>query len=118
MFHSRGSWSPLKDKRDRDRKRWHFSYWYTFDSNSDIRAQRLFFWDDKHENCGVVLFRGEKSQPYSHIENLVTKLVAQPSLRQEYLRELRFPLERHYAEYGSFPEEQLSQAAIFSDRQN
>lgn len=115
MFHSRGSWHPLADKRDRDGKRWHFSYWYTFAFMSDVRAQRLFFWDDRHEECGVVILQREKSQPYSTAENLVTKVVAQPVLRKHYRRELRFPLERHYAEYGCFPEEtQPSEASVGS----
>ena len=106
MFHTRGSWTPLSDKRDRDGKRWHFSYWYTFNSNSDVRAQRLFFWGDQHDECGVVIMQGNKSQPYTAIKNLVMKLVSEPSLRNRYRRALRFPLERHYAEFGSFPEEQ------------
>jgi hypothetical protein len=105
LFHSKGSWSPLKAKRDKSGRRWNFSYWYTFKFWSDIDAQRLFFWDDDHKECGVALFSGGWTRPYPQIEHLVEKLVSDPELRKQYRRELRFPLERYYAEYGSFPEE-------------
>jgi hypothetical protein len=105
LFHSKGSWSPLKEKRDRSGKRWNFSYWYTFRFSSDINAQRLFFWDDGHEECGVILFLQDATRPFSQIQSLVDKLVADPKLREQHRRELRFPLERYYAEFGSFPEE-------------
>jgi hypothetical protein len=36
---------------------------------------------------------------------VIEKLVADPDLRAKHQRELRFPLERHYEEYGAFPEE-------------
>jgi len=106
MFHSKGSWRPLAAKRDQKGRRWNFSYWYTFEFSSDVRAQRLFFWDDSHKESGVVLLLGEgATKPYSYIRNLVDKLVSDPNLRNRYLRDLRFPLERYYAEFGSFPEE-------------
>jgi hypothetical protein len=105
LFHSKGSWSPLKAKRDNSGKRWNFSYWYTFRFSSDIDAQRLFFWDDDHKECGVVFFSEGSIRPYPQIEHLVEKLVSVPNLRTQYRRELRFPLERYYPEYGSFPEE-------------
>ena len=107
MQHSNGYWSPLKEKRDKDGKRWSFSYWVTVPSRSSVRAQRLFFWDDKHDEVGVVLLVGQAMQPYPYIHNLVEKLVSDPALRGKYSRELRFPLERHYAEFGAFPEEVL-----------
>jgi hypothetical protein len=105
MQHSNGYWSPLKAKRDKDGKRWSFSYWVTIPSISSIRAQRLFFWDDKHHESGVVLLVGQATQPYPYIRNLIEKLVSDSVLRDQYRRELRFPLERHYAEFGAFPEE-------------
>jgi hypothetical protein len=105
LFHSKGSWSPLKAKRDKSGKRWNFSYWYTFKFSSDIDAQRLFFWDDDLKECEVAFFSGGSVRPYPQIEHLVEKLVSDPKLRAQYRRELRFPLERYYAEYGSFPEE-------------
>ena len=105
MLHSKGSWTHLSERRDKTGKRWNFSYWHTFRFQSDIDAQRLFFWDDQHKECGVLIFLEESSRPYGQIENLADKLVADPALRAKYLRELRFPLERYYAEFGGFPEE-------------
>jgi hypothetical protein len=104
MFHGHGNWTSLKEKRDRHSKRWNFSYWYTFPW-SPVQAQRVFFWDDAHEEIGVVLLSGSATRSYKSIENLVGMLVRDPELRVQYRRELRFPLERHYAELGSFPEE-------------
>jgi hypothetical protein len=103
MLHSRIRWEPLAAKQDRRGKRWNFSYWHTV--LSPIKAQRLFFWDDEFKECGVILFHGGSTRPYSQIRNLVDKLVADQRLRTQHRRELRFPLERHYAEFGAFPEE-------------
>ncbi|WP_297462678.1 hypothetical protein [Ferrovum sp.] len=105
MLHSTGSWSALKEKRDKNGKRWNFSYWHTFSFVTDNRAQRLFFWDDDHKESGVVLLLGDQSQPYASIRNLVDRLVSSPELRKQHSRELRFPLERYYREFGSFPDE-------------
>lgn len=105
MLPRTGRWTPLQARRDKSGKRWNFSYWYTGSSLGHSKAQRLFFWDDRHKDAGFVLLAGERSQPYSSIRNLVDKLVAHPEVRERYRRELRFPLERHYAEFGSFPEE-------------
>ena len=105
MFHSKGVWTPLSEKRDRTGKRWNFSYWYTFRSSSETDSQRLFFWTDDHKECGVILFLEGHTRPYAQIKGLVDKLVSEPELRRQYQRELRFPLERYYAEFGSFPEE-------------
>jgi hypothetical protein len=105
MLHSRGNWQPLATKQDRRGKRWNFSYWNTFSFLSTVKAQRLFFWDDEFEECGVILFHGGSTRPYPQIQNLADKLVADQRLRAQHRRELRFPLERYYAEFGSFPEE-------------
>jgi hypothetical protein len=37
------------------------------------------------------------------------KLVADHELRRKYQRNIDFPLERHYPEYGAFPEERPSE---------
>jgi len=36
---------------------------------------------------------------------MIPKLVADSTLRKQYQRELRFPLEHHYLEFGAFAEE-------------
>lgn len=44
----------------------------------------------------------------SALHSLIEKLAADRGFRASHVRELRFPLERHYSEYGIFPEETLS----------
>ena len=66
-------------------------------------VERVFFWDDEQELCGVVLIC--PAIHVSRLRSLIQKLVADPSLRAKHKRALRFPLERHYSEYGAFPEE-------------
>lgn len=73
-------------------------------------AQRLFFWDDKKLSCGVVLFPPGREVHFSRLKQIVAKLVANPELRAEYERDLRFPLERHYSNYPVFPEEADSES--------
>jgi len=84
-------------------KRWNFRVWH--DVASGGHAERIFFWDDRKEFCGVVVLPVGKAVHISKIKALIRKLVADPSLRTKFRREIQFPLERHYAEYGVFPEE-------------
>jgi hypothetical protein len=52
-----------------------------------------------------VVFPAGKAVHRSRLRALVRKLVSDPDLRNQYRRELHFPLERHYSDYGVFPEE-------------
>ena len=105
MFRKNGYLSTLLAVRqDNKGRRWHFSYWMTGPSSSE-RAQRLFFWDDARLETGVNIFIGPLTRPFRQIEKLVEKLVREPELRRAYRRELRFPLDRYYGDFGSFPEE-------------
>ena len=82
-------------------KRWHFRVWSGFKGGRLV--ERIFFWDDARECTGVVMI-----SPGEHIRRIrarIEKLVADPDIRELYKRDLKFPLERHYAEYGAFPEE-------------
>jgi hypothetical protein len=45
------------------------------------------------------------------------KLVADPELREQYRRDLSFPLERYYSEYGAFPEEKLHNGNTAAQRE-
>jgi hypothetical protein len=99
-------WTDEKSRKDKSGKRWNFCYWYagTFADKSS-KGQRLFFWDDSKEVCGVVLFLPGATVPYSRIRDVIGKLVAHEPVRKQHQRELSFPLEQHYSEYGVFPEE-------------
>jgi hypothetical protein len=99
-------WSPEKTRKDKSGKRWNFCYWYAGPfAEKYSRGQRLFFWDDSREVCGVVLFLPGKTVRYSQVKDFIGKLVANESVRKQYQRELLFPLEVHYSLFGAFPEE-------------
>ncbi|MGA7830146.1 MAG: hypothetical protein WCA21_04220 [Terracidiphilus sp.] len=101
-----GIWSNEKSRRDKSGQRWNFSYWYAgAPADKSRRSARLFYWDDNKEVCGVVLFPPEAVKRYSRICEVIDKLVAHQSVRNQYRRNLSFPLEKHYSAYGIFPEE-------------
>jgi hypothetical protein len=83
-----------KPRRDKSGKRWNFRVWHGFSEGQHM--ERVFFWDDTREVCGVVLI-----SPGIHVRrlhDLIQKLVADPALRAKHQTELRFPLERYYSE--------------------
>ena len=94
-------WYEQKPRRDKNGKRWNFVIW------SDLHgwAERLFFWDDEQEFCGVILFPPGRDVYFKRLKQLMEKLVADSALRKQHRRDLQFPLERYYSEYGAFPEE-------------
>jgi hypothetical protein len=94
-------WPNEKQRQDTTGKCWNFHYQYF----GKEFGQRLFFWDEEFAECGVLLFTAGKMKPYSAIQNLIDKLVADSALRKKYARELRHPYKRYYAEFGAFPEE-------------
>jgi hypothetical protein len=99
-------WLDQTSRRDKNGKRWNFSVWYDVWTDGKLWiAERLFFWDDDKTFCGVVLFPPGSSVHFSRLKQLAEKLVVDPALRKQHRRELQFPLERHYSEYGAFPEE-------------
>jgi hypothetical protein len=95
-----------KPRKDKDGKTWNFSYWYNGASDPGLKVQRLFFWDDDHNECGVIVFTRGKTVPYTRVRNLISELVAKSTVRQKYQKDLAFPLERHYWDYTSFSEYQ------------
>lgn len=65
----------------------------------------MFFWDDNKEHCGAVIFAAGRGTSIPRLKQLIDKLLADPALRDKHRKQLRFPLERHYSDYGAFPEE-------------
>jgi hypothetical protein len=90
-----------KPRRDKTGKRWNFRVWH--EVNASGHHERVFFWDDKQEYCGIVLI--SPGIHVSKLHRLIDRLVADPALRAKHRRELGFPLDRHYSEFGAFPEE-------------
>jgi hypothetical protein len=100
-------WQDEQRRKDSNGKRWHFRIWVdVWTEDKPIMAERVFFWDDSKSHCGVVLFAPGSDVHFSRLKQLIGKLVADAALREQYRRDLRFPLERNYSDYGAFPEEQ------------
>jgi|SRR5450631_4906796 hypothetical protein len=95
-----------RPRRDKSGKEWNFRVWHeVWTETKVLSAQRIFFWDDKKSVSGIVLLPPGSTMHVSRLHRLIDKLVSDPRLRAKYQRDLRFPLERHYSEYGAFPEE-------------
>jgi hypothetical protein len=91
-----------KPRKDKTGKRWNFRVWHDVCPQVG-HVERVFFWDDKREFCGVVIV--SPGIHVSRLHALIQNLLADPALRKKHQRKLCFPLERHYSEYGAFPEE-------------
>lgn len=99
-------WSDERHFQDRSGERWNFRYWYSgWSRDHTKKAQRLFFWNDSKNICGVIVLLPGRTQPYSRLLSLMKELTAKAELRERYRRQLRFPLERYYSEFGSLEEE-------------
>ena len=94
-------------RRDESGKRWHCRVWHEIvHVNGNVHhAARVFFWDDEEQFTGVRIFRPGDNTHVTALRDFIRKLMADSQLRVKYRRDLRFPLERHYSEYGAFPEE-------------
>lgn len=89
--------------RDKHGTKWNFRVWQEAINGKDV--VRVFFWNEERDRCGVVWIPPGGRTDVSALHILIQKLVADPELRAKHRRELRFPLERYYSEYGAFPEE-------------
>jgi hypothetical protein len=101
-----GLWNEEKPRQGKNGERWSFTYWHSvWTADRTKSAQRLFFWNQNKSECGVVILPPGKTMHYARIRSLIEKLVADQELRKKYERDIKFPPERHYPEYGAFPEE-------------
>ena len=94
-------------RRDRSGKQWNIRVWHdVVNTNGGPRhVARVFFWDDTREGTGVRLFGPDSRTHVSVLRAFIEKLVADPKTRSKYRRELNFPLENNYSQYGAFAEE-------------
>lgn len=91
---------------DKSGKKWNFRVWHdVFTIRRTVSVARIFFWDEKRDSTGVVLRGPDVNQHVHDLQDLIRKLVANREFRVAHEREIRFPLERHYSDYGAFPEE-------------
>lgn len=78
----------------RDGSVWHFRVWHG--SEEGGYRQRVFFWDDEKRTCGCAEFTADQTLHVSKIKQRMQKIITDPGYRSQYLRELRFPVEKHY----------------------
>jgi hypothetical protein len=90
-------------RSDKSGTKWHFRVWH--DVVASRHVARVFFWEEKRRISGVVLLSGDSRSDVRYLHGLIQKRVADPKLRAKHQRQIDFPLERHYQEYGTFPEE-------------
>jgi hypothetical protein len=100
-------WQDQERRRDHSGSSWNFRIWggFLWIEDKPAMGHRLFFWSDNKSTCGVILFLPGSDRRFRHVKSLIEKLVADPTLREKHRRELRFPLERYYSDFGAFPEE-------------
>jgi len=93
-------------RKSKSGEKLYFRVWHdVFTLQRTLSVTRIFFWNEKRTQQGVVLLGPDANQHVRDIHALIEKLVADPQLRAKHERALRFPIERHYADYGAFPEE-------------
>jgi hypothetical protein len=95
-----------KPRTDKSGAKWNFRVWHDVLTLQRLQhVARVFFWDPKQDSAGVVLLGPEANSHVRVLHNVIEKLLADSKFRAKHLRRLQFPLDRHYAEYGVFPEE-------------
>jgi len=95
-----------KPRTDKSGTKWNFRVWHEVLTLQRLQhVARVFFWDENHNSTGVVLLGPDANTHVRVLHNVIGKLVADSKFRAKHVRQLRFPLERHYAVYGAFSEE-------------
>jgi hypothetical protein len=93
-------------RTDKSGTKWNFRVWHEVLALQRLQhVARVFFWDEEKDSTGVVLLGPEVNTHVRVLHGVIEKLLADSKFRVKQLRRLRFPLDRHYAEYGAFPEE-------------
>ena len=92
-----------KPRTDKTGMKWNIRVWHEVISQGHVA--RIFFWNEKRDFTGVVLYPPAANTHISRLRAVIQKLIADPQLRAKNQREISFPLESHYSEYGAFPEE-------------
>jgi hypothetical protein len=73
---------------------WFFKYW------SDIHGkdfvQRVYFWDSEKKVTGLMELKDGKTIHWKKIKDRVIKLIKDKSYREQFLCQLKFPIESNY----------------------
>jgi hypothetical protein len=59
-------------------------------------VQRIFFWDKKKRETGVIEFRGDQALHMRRIKDRIRKILSDPAYRAKHLCPIKFPVERYY----------------------
>jgi hypothetical protein len=81
--------------RGRDGRTWHFRVWH--DVVEGAHTERIYFWDESREITGCAEFAADQSLHISKVKQRMRKIVTDPAYREQFRRELQFPVERRYA---------------------
>jgi hypothetical protein len=79
----------------KDGSLWHFRVWHG--NVQGIYTQRIYFWDEAQKTTGYVELAGDQTLHISKLKQRMNKIVANPEYRVKYLKELIFPIEKHYS---------------------
>ena len=77
-----------------DGTEWHFLVGHDFDGGEYV--QRVFFWDENRATTGVVEWRGSETLHVRKIKDRMRRIATDGTYRSQFLRPLRFPVERHW----------------------
>ena len=75
---------------------WHFRV--SHGRLGDTYTEHVYFWDEPRQITGCAEFPADQSLHVSKLKQRIRKIAVDPTYRQQFLRELRFPVERHYPE--------------------
>lgn len=82
-------------RKGKDGSLWHFRVWH--DPIEGNYTQRIFFWDEAKKITGYLEFSNDKTLHISKLKQRINKIITNPEYRQKFLRELNFPVEKHYS---------------------
>lgn len=77
-----------------DGKVWHFQVWSG--RVDDAWMFRIFFWDDEKSETGLLELSNDEAPHLSKVRLRMTKLAKDREYRKQFLRPLKFPLERYW----------------------
>lgn len=83
-----------KPLRDKNGHLWHFLVWHDF--LEGVNTQRIYFWNEDKNETGMVEFSGDQTLNVKQLKKRIEKLARSPEYRQQFHRELSFPIERYY----------------------
>jgi hypothetical protein len=82
-------------RKDKDGSLWHFRIWH--DHIQGIYTQRIFFWDETRRITACLELSDDQTLDTSRLKQRINKIMTNSGYRQKFLKELNFPIEKHYS---------------------